>query len=590
MKPSLLKHTGCDIIDVNPGAGVWSSAIHDLLKPRTHILMEPDSSLYKPLLQPLLDAEGSTYKFIPKSGTVWGHLQNVLTPQMLPHQEDLNTGDPRLDKPNDTLLFIANLGWYPKKPYRAFPSITTLVLYQLLGAVRAHSLFQRYGLIRMLIWAADEEKSLVLPKTISKRRKMSIEAEACSDIVEVASSTVENTRFQREQHLTLQSSHAVFKRMEEAGITMPKNRQGPAQIKAKDLGDQTSDGEAWATRDYYQELQDYERRFAAGEFERYTTDIEFEEPAEGEKLKRSGRHSPEWTRLSRLRGYSARIKKEGKSLSAKLAEELEALESGIASGEIEKYVLESIRKTTKETKEYKRMRALQFKLYSESRRVGIFTELFEEFDAIAEMQKKIITLDAADAKDLQLELDQRTTDYRNAVEKLLSVDYDTFKLQLDNRRTFENKPPLLCWDRRQVEPLKVNPEEFFPQHEMCLLDFQPKPLWLVLRDNFPANYDVFDYILSSLFMLSAQSVRQGFQSLAPGALEWLIAECPSVTDPERGGNRDLDLMNVRCLTLEMFQEIMEAWMRWPFRPSRFELIKRMGSAVHDPDDEAGDIK
>jgi transcription factor 1 len=45
-------------------------------------------------------------------------------------------------------------------------------------------------------------------------------------------------------------------------------------------------------------------------------------------------------------------------------------------------------------------------------------------------------------------------------------------------------------------------------------------------------------------------------------------------------------MTVRCLTLDMFKEIIEAWMRWPFRPDRYELMSRMGSVAYDPDDEA----
>src|ERR1700677_3313119 len=104
MKPSLEKHIGCDIIDLNPGPGVWSSALHDFLKPRTHILMEPDHASYKPLLKPLLDAEGSTYKFIPKSGVIWSSLQEALSPELLPCQKTLDHGDSRLEEPNHTLL------------------------------------------------------------------------------------------------------------------------------------------------------------------------------------------------------------------------------------------------------------------------------------------------------------------------------------------------------------------------------------------------------------------------------------------------------------------------------------------------------
>src|ERR1700693_5894906 len=94
LKPSLGKHIGCDIIEVNPGIGIWSEKLHNVLKPRTHILFEADHRLYQPILQPLLDAPGSTFKLIPKSGLVWGHMEKVLSDEYLPHQEPLVRGDP----------------------------------------------------------------------------------------------------------------------------------------------------------------------------------------------------------------------------------------------------------------------------------------------------------------------------------------------------------------------------------------------------------------------------------------------------------------------------------------------------------------
>lgn len=73
LKPSLEKHHGCDVIEINPGPGVWSSALHEVLKPRTHVLMEPDHEFFQPMLQPLLDAD-SSYKLVPKSGINWKHV------------------------------------------------------------------------------------------------------------------------------------------------------------------------------------------------------------------------------------------------------------------------------------------------------------------------------------------------------------------------------------------------------------------------------------------------------------------------------------------------------------------------------------
>lgn len=63
---SLDIHKGCDILDINPGAGLWSQKLHAYLQPRSHVLMEPSFQRFKTFLDPLLNAPGSTYKLVEK--------------------------------------------------------------------------------------------------------------------------------------------------------------------------------------------------------------------------------------------------------------------------------------------------------------------------------------------------------------------------------------------------------------------------------------------------------------------------------------------------------------------------------------------
>ena len=597
MKPSLLKHTGCDIIDVNPGAGVWSSAVHNLLQPRNHYLMEPDHELYRPLLQPLLDEEGSTYKLIPKSGVVWGHLNSILSSENLPQQQEYEDGDPRLDKPNDTLLFMANLGWHPRKPFRGFSSIAMLVVHQLLSASRAHSLFQRYGLIRMLIWVADEEGQAVLPRMVNLRRKMAIETElSCSNVTEIASSTQERLRSRREEFYNVQSSRAVLKRMNAGGITTPDGRAGLNQLKAlKNPEAQDSEVGALTNREYFTELEELEKRLAAGGIQKFVGDLQ---KPQREKKPSSDKISPEYQRWQKLKNYEAKRIKMGKAMGRSTAAELEALEAKLASGELKEYAdpplneqvvapsPKSKPKNLEQTNDHRRLVYLRRRVAVAEKRDRDFAPLFLEFEAISKLQRKVKTLDEAAAEEMNREIGERTAAFYEGFEHLIHPDEETFRLQLDGRRTFNNDPSILLWDRREVEPLKVNPEEFYPKQELSLLDFHPQPIWPVLRKDFPANYDIFEYILSTLFIAPTQSVRHGLTALAPGAFDWLVKECPSITDITKDGNPNVDLMTVRCLTLEMFREIIEAWVRWPFRPHRYELMRKMGSVPFDADDEA----
>ncbi|KIN01116.1 hypothetical protein OIDMADRAFT_198320 [Oidiodendron maius Zn] len=531
LRPSLERHIGCDIIDLNPGPGIWSSTIHDFLKPRTHILMEPDATVYKPLLQPLLDAEGSTYKLVPNSGVVWNSLQEILSPQLLPHQEAFERGDSRLEEPNNTLLVVANLGYYPKKPYRGFASVTNLVIYQLLSAARSHSLFHKYGLIRMLLWVDDEAKRTVLPRTVLGRRKAAIEAElTCSDINEIVTSTSSAGPVLRDHTLDLQSSLASLQRMKEAGLATPTHRRGALEVEAAAHVSGDLDSKYWLKKDFYKALDDLERRFAAGEFTMFTDTPE-------------GRAATKVIRLSE------------KSKACF-------------------------------TPEYRELERLRVRCRVESYMKRKLDTISWEHDAIISMRKQAANLEGLAAEQLKQEAENR---YSTMMKEIASSGFNEkvssmVTYMLENHSAFHQNPPLLYWDRRRAEPLQARPDEFFPNCEMGLLDFQPQSIWPILRENFPANYDVFEYILSTLLMLPSQTIRQGLDALAPGASEWIIPKCPSIIDPEKGGSLHLDAMTVRCLSLDMYKEILEAWLKWPFRPSRYELLSKMGSDIYDPND------
>ena len=60
LAPSLEAYKGCTVIDVHPGACLWSSKLHDFLKPKRHVLMEPEMLYYDAFMKPLLDQPGST--------------------------------------------------------------------------------------------------------------------------------------------------------------------------------------------------------------------------------------------------------------------------------------------------------------------------------------------------------------------------------------------------------------------------------------------------------------------------------------------------------------------------------------------------
>ncbi|KAI0123545.1 hypothetical protein BJ170DRAFT_712553 [Xylariales sp. AK1849] len=230
---SLERHKGCDIIDIYPGAGLWSRKLNEFLKPRSHILLEPDVDLYKPLLQPLLDKPGTT--IVPKSGIIWTDLSSVLTPEYLPHQKAIERGSKEEDQRNDTLLVTANLAFHPRKKFSGFESVAVLVLHQFIDSIRASSLFQKYGQVRLLVWTRREDKATVLPRCLQHHKRSAIQGELyCEWIREVVETPGnELAWYIRDSVMDRASALATLKRMQTAKIAMPQGRESEAYKAAK---------------------------------------------------------------------------------------------------------------------------------------------------------------------------------------------------------------------------------------------------------------------------------------------------------------------------------------------------------------------
>ncbi|OAA50804.1 Ribosomal RNA adenine methylase transferase [Beauveria brongniartii RCEF 3172] len=257
---SLERHTGCDLLDLNPGAGLWSRALHDAVQPRKHILLDLDAEFYQPFLQDLVSKPN--VELIKKSGIIWKNLEDVVASRFTaqtkvkPHAEDPPSR-------NDTLLVTANLSMCPKRAYRGFDNVGTMVLYQFMSSIRQSSLLQQYGLVRFLIWTNDEDKHRVLPRSILRRRRGAFEAElSCEWLHEVCGSTVDvhaRTAL-RDERINMESCAAAMARMEARGIKMPARRQtdryalileDPAAFMSRKLADE---GAPQLARPYLEEM------------------------------------------------------------------------------------------------------------------------------------------------------------------------------------------------------------------------------------------------------------------------------------------------------------------------------------------------
>jgi len=223
-------------------------------------------------------------------------------------------------------------------------------------------------------------------------------------------------------------------------------------------------------------------------------------------------------------------------------------------------------------------------LRSAAKKHALMRTLIKDHEAIVALEKAVSDKSQSDddLASIKEDLARRSSSWNELVaDNLSSKNEQEFNAWLDNTRAFHDQ--LLIWDRREFEPLRVRADEFYPPKEMALFDLQPISQWSILRDEYPQNDEILEFILAQLNLLSSQSVKRVLTSLWPGAFEWMSEHCPSLTDPNKGGWRDLDKLSVRRMSSEMYREILEAWVEWPWRPTRWEIMAKLGSEHYDPD-------
>lgn len=522
LAPSLAQHIGCTIIDINPGIGLWSSKLHDFLKPRNHILMEPKQKIYLPFLQPLLDTPDSRYRLRDWPDSHIWHPKRYVEEGLLHDVEGYGGPPPTTAEPNNSILIVANLAGQRYKvlgePRAALSAHLKAIDFA--HAVRHRSGFQSYGPARMLMWLSDEDKRVLLPRTVGYRGKLSVYMEANCNLEEVVGFPhASEAKIRREDALDIESSKQVAQRMEENNIKIPMHRQARPGDRISDLSK--------VSRTWHRELQDLEEGFSKGNFNQYVKGSAAE--AIGEDVSRA------------------------KSEKAKKKDPV---------------IL---------TPEYKKMMTLRYVANGQNvtiERINTLLETQEKIDKInlelhrdnvkAWEKKEIIKAIDSESQKLKIELETLTA---KQIKALFFLD--------DNRRAFAMDPPLLMWDRRSAEPLSAHEDEFYAQGEIALLDFQPES-----THRFPMTSEqsiYFDLISTSLFGPAGKTTLKHLKTIAPGAYEALVPQVPAIRDPRKGGRYDVNSVRVRTVTPEMIHGLAVAWDNWVFKPPIEDALTQFGT-------------
>ena len=146
---------------------------------------------------------------------------------------------------------------------------------------------------------------------------------------------------------------------------------------------------------------------------------------------------------------------------------------------------------------------------------------------------------------------------------------------------------MLHWDRREYEPLVMQPEEFYPNVECALMDLQPRDVHPLLRQtgqNSNRAGDMFQLVMGTLLMHGTTPLHKLLDVVWPGATDYIMPRWKSIKDLHHAGVPSVKSkyaeMTPRMLNAQQWEELLELWMEWPFRPELHELIGR----TQDTDD------
>ncbi len=502
MGPSLERHAGCDIIDIYPGAGLWSRKLHEMLQPRSHILLEPDEAVYRPFLEPLLGKPNTT--LVPKSGIIWRDLSSVLDAAHLPQQVEQSADE--TPQRNNTLLVTGSLAFFPKRRFAMFESVTQLVLYQFINSIRASSLFNKYGLVRMLLWVESSDRHGLLARSCQRRRRLAIDGELATDwITEVAGPDDTSRWFMRDHRLDLASCRQTLARMAQAGIRIPPGRESRdmREVLASSSNSNSSSG---------------------------------------------GKNK-------------ADLIAEPGLIERPFREEQRKLDAKFEAGKIKA-----------KSAEHRRLIQLQYRSNRETKVAETIHSLVQQLDGLANENASVTAADDS--------LSKRETEWNQAIDAMPASTRKEFALYRDNLHVFLQDPPVLTWDRRSLEPLVSQDTEFFPNVPCALLDIQPKAMHPRLRSMGPGSDrsgDIFEMILRGMMAMGAEPIGKAIDSVWPGAAEGVLPHCPSLHNRHQGGTAvgGYGELSSRTLNEKQWIEILDAWMKWPFRPSLAALVARI---------------
>ncbi|OCL01688.1 S-adenosyl-L-methionine-dependent methyltransferase [Glonium stellatum] len=523
--PSLQKHKNCDILDINPGIGIWSSELHNFLQPRSHILLESQPEFYKPFLEELSNKPGSKYKLLIGDTGDFATYERLINEGQFPNQTRLNPGDPRLNQLNNTLLVTGSFAYDPVMPGLGFSSMARQVFSQFAKSAWSNELFHAYGHVRMLLWATTDDSQFLVPRSVTQPQKfpMLLQKICTTNVIASPISLPRVSGRQgasRDFRTELEGSAQVFAAMQRAGLEIPVHRR-----------------DALCT-------------FAHKFFGKFAANSDLGVQGSLDAL--------------------IEFERQGMSMQGLLPEtvrEQVALEEEIAKGIRKEFEIKPVTSTKKPkpilSVDGKRLARLRIQNRAAQKKREMRSALVDKAEEIYQMECFVLTTKSkAGKRETKAKLDVLNAEYKTEKNALNRLDQSLVDTEFDDRLAVRSPLHRLEWDKRSFEPLLIHDNEVWPNSRTALLDMTPKP-----RPEGESFRDVEYYqdILIPILANGSLTVPQALGSIAPGASQ-LIEEVPALRDPAKGGRLNMDHFRARMLRGEILDGLVKAYREWPFRP------------------------
>ncbi|GIZ38293.1 hypothetical protein CKM354_000171300 [Cercospora kikuchii] len=574
LAPTLEQYKGCTIIDLHPGSCLWSRKVHNLLRPKCHLLLEPESQ-YQEYVDDLLNEPQSTYKHIDLPGAM--HQEIAATYNQL-FQDDgpipvsnraSNSGPLSANPP---ILVIGSLNRRKSLKYsgKSFSGSVASIYHFCYGAL-VNDYMHRSGPVRMLLWTPEQDRIHFLPQRAMYRNNseatvsmgMHVQTAVAVEQIIARRKLNEWSSRSRWSGFHLASEDMVRARAEQYGMKVPEGRQ---------LFQLGSDGKG-SSKKQAAKHSPYEIRYETKEQVGEALD---------ELLRRwnertTGRRYPIKTDLphgkvpvEKLYQYltfpelaDALCEDPSKSFKA-AARTRTRSDSGIQHGSLPKLEMES--------SAWKGKPGNLTMLTGTDVRIAFFADA-ALCGISLELHCKILEDQGIDVTELKKSLVKFADTIVEQVERKRQVYYADFHRLVDDWTSFFAPSQLLMADRRHYEPLQADPADFNANQNLCLLDCIPTNCDLEvpgLADRPKAALACRD-IINFLYQYRGQSVTSALEKLAPNASTDLVNLVPAITDPRKGGRLDPKHLKVRQLTCEMLEGLTRAWFEWPFKPDGWEV-------------------